>query len=626
MPSLSLNSNIASLSVQNRLESSTRALSSNFQRLSSGLRINKASDDAAGLALASALQCDTRVFTQAVRNLNDGISYLSVASAALEQLSNILVRARELSTQGANGTVSPSQRAALDEEAQALSEEYNRILAATEYNGANVFSSSVSVQSGYTAEDLMNIGFETAAEEAPAEGTMEFAAAASFEGGNTFYNIRAADLNNDGKADIIASSGSGLVTALGTGNGSFAAPQNVLTGTGSMNLGYFNADSYLDVAFTTGQSGCDVGVALGNGDGTFQEAVTYATSGVFAGTPLIGDFDEDGKVDIATALWGGPLELFTGNGDGTFDSAISHTISWNTETAVTGDFNNDGHIDVAGTSQNSQTLDVLLGTGAGSFTRSVYTVEDGPAGITAGDLNNDGADDLIVMKDGNSYFSVHMSGGESHTDISNSTPNGSPSLGDFDDDGNLDLLTIGNWAEDSNIMLRLGNGDGTFKEATSLGLSGYSAIFGPADLNNDGVTDFIAAASHVNIVPWLQETSGTTPAAPAIALNNLTGINLRTQESAEAAQTTIDSYMEEVESAVAVIGAQSSRLEFSINNLQNRAENTAVAVSRIMDVDVATEAAEFARNRILQSAGVSTLKLANLQPQMILRLLDDTKW
>ncbi len=93
---ITLGSNIASLGVQRRLAEGTARLGRSFERLSSGLRINRASDDAAGLAISESLLTDTQVYGQAIRNGNDGISLLSIADAALADLSSIVVRMREL--------------------------------------------------------------------------------------------------------------------------------------------------------------------------------------------------------------------------------------------------------------------------------------------------------------------------------------------------------------------------------------------------------------------------------------------------------------------------------------------------------------------------------------------------
>lgn len=105
MCALSLNSNLSSLNGQRRLANATNQLEDSYKKLSSGLRINKSSDDAAGLAIATSLSSDSRVYTQGIRNLNDGVSLLSIAEGALSELRNVITRIQELATQASNGTL-----------------------------------------------------------------------------------------------------------------------------------------------------------------------------------------------------------------------------------------------------------------------------------------------------------------------------------------------------------------------------------------------------------------------------------------------------------------------------------------------------------------------------------------
>lgn len=159
---LVLSSNIASLKAQRQLSLTTERLGRTFERLSSGLRINRPSDDPAGLALADDLRADARIAAVAVRNANDGISQTSIADAALEEISNILTRMSELAEQSANGTYSTSQRSALASEFLALGSEIDRIARTTEFNGVNLLSSSgnTTIQVGLdgTSDSTITIG------------------------------------------------------------------------------------------------------------------------------------------------------------------------------------------------------------------------------------------------------------------------------------------------------------------------------------------------------------------------------------------------------------------------------------------------------------------------------------
>ena len=110
---LTLGTNIASLRSQRQLTRNSSELSTVFERLSSGQRINSASDDSAGLAIADSLRADVRIYNQGVRNLNDGISLLNIADASLDSLTTIVTRLEELASQAANGVYGTAQRAAL---------------------------------------------------------------------------------------------------------------------------------------------------------------------------------------------------------------------------------------------------------------------------------------------------------------------------------------------------------------------------------------------------------------------------------------------------------------------------------------------------------------------------------
>lgn len=135
-------SNVASLRAQTQLSRTTQKLSTVYERLSSGLRINRASDDPAGLSLADSLRADSRIAAVAIRNANDGISITSIANAALDEISNILTRLSELATQSANGVYTNTQRSALASEFVALGSEIERIAVTTEFNGVKLLSGS----------------------------------------------------------------------------------------------------------------------------------------------------------------------------------------------------------------------------------------------------------------------------------------------------------------------------------------------------------------------------------------------------------------------------------------------------------------------------------------------------
>ncbi len=146
-----INTNIGSLNTQRHLYNTTARFQKSMEKLSSGLRINRAGDDAAGLAISEGLKADIRALEQAGRNAADGVSLVQVGEGALDEVSNILVRMKELAEQSLNGTLSDSERAYLDSEYTALTSEIDRISDATEFNGVKLLDgtgSSVDIQVG----------------------------------------------------------------------------------------------------------------------------------------------------------------------------------------------------------------------------------------------------------------------------------------------------------------------------------------------------------------------------------------------------------------------------------------------------------------------------------------------
>ncbi len=150
--SIVVNTNIASLNAQRNLATSQSSLNTSLQRLSSGLRVNSAKDDAAGLAISEGLTSAIRGGNQAVRNANDGISVGQTAEGALGQISNNLQRIREIAVQASNGSVSDTNRSQLQLEVDQLTQEISRIVQTTQFNGTKLLSgaSTITFQVGYS--------------------------------------------------------------------------------------------------------------------------------------------------------------------------------------------------------------------------------------------------------------------------------------------------------------------------------------------------------------------------------------------------------------------------------------------------------------------------------------------
>ncbi len=142
---LRINTNLFSINAQRNLGIHTKKLAGSFKRLSTGLRIASASDDAAGLAISERLRAQVRSLDQAKRNANDGISLTQTAEGALDETSSILIRLRELAVQASNGTVNSTDRDTLNQEFSALVSEIDRISTSTTFNGTSLLSSNTSI-------------------------------------------------------------------------------------------------------------------------------------------------------------------------------------------------------------------------------------------------------------------------------------------------------------------------------------------------------------------------------------------------------------------------------------------------------------------------------------------------
>ena len=182
---LVVNTNVASINAQRNLDTSTNQLAGSVARLSSGLRITKASDDAAGLGISETLRAQIRSINQAARNANDGISLLQVADGGAANIGNLLARLRELAAQSASGILGSTERSFLDQEFVALRSEIDRISAVTEFNNVKLLSGtgndSLSIQIGFrsSANDTLSLSLNDLTTSALSLGSTNVSTASS---------------------------------------------------------------------------------------------------------------------------------------------------------------------------------------------------------------------------------------------------------------------------------------------------------------------------------------------------------------------------------------------------------------------------------------------------------------
>ncbi len=182
---LNIRTNLASLAAQRNLGESTNKLSTAFERLSSGLRINRAKDDAAGLSIAESLKADSRIASVGIRNANDGISIIAIADGAITQITNVLSRLAELAEESANGVYSNAQRSALQLEFTALTSEVERIALRTQFNGLYLLSGggNVTFQVGFDGSSLSQVTYSGI------EATLRALGLAASDGTTHLYSI-----------------------------------------------------------------------------------------------------------------------------------------------------------------------------------------------------------------------------------------------------------------------------------------------------------------------------------------------------------------------------------------------------------------------------------------------------
>ncbi len=359
-----------------------------------------------------------------------------------------------------------------------------------------------------------------------ANGDGTFQTAVNYPAGTNPQSVAIGDFNGDGKVDLaVANRGDNDVSVLlGNGDGTFQASLNYGTGSNpcSVVVGDFNGDGKLDLAVTN-NSDNDISVLVGNGDGTFQAALPYATgSGPYA--IAAGDFNGDGKLDLAvTNFNSNNVSILLGNGDGTFQTAVNYGNGFNPQSVVTGDFNGDGKLDlaVANACSNSNcphgSVSVFLGNGDGTFGIAVnYDVGSDPLPLVIGDFNGDGKPDVAVANGGDNTISVLLGNGDgtlqNAVNYGESSEPISLAVADFNADSKPDLA-VANF-ESNNVAVLLGKGDGTFLVAPKYSAGAVLQSVATADFNNDGKPDLVAADSNGNdVAVLLGNGDGTFQAA-----------------------------------------------------------------------------------------------------------------
>ena len=215
-----INTNVMSLNSQRSLGRSQSDMQTSLERLSSGLRINRAKDDAAGLAISERFTSQIRGLDQAVRNANDGISLVQTAEGALSEVTSSLQRMRELATQAANGTYSASDRASLQDEFRALQKEIDRISNVTEFNNNNLLGSTTSIK--------LQVGWENGTDNVIAVQRKNIASTSNGVGGMSDAISTNISIGGAAAAQSTMTIVSNAIDAINNLRGDFGAIQNRL--------------------------------------------------------------------------------------------------------------------------------------------------------------------------------------------------------------------------------------------------------------------------------------------------------------------------------------------------------------------------------------------------------------
>jgi hypothetical protein len=313
-------------------------------------------------------------------------------------------------------------------------------------------------------------------------------------------DIVTADFNRDGKLDLALANGCCLPNPghtasvlLGNGDGTFQSQVDYATGRSPTSIitGDFNGDGKLDLAIAD-FAVAKVSVLLGNGDGTFQAHVDFAT-GTNPGGITTTDLNGDGKLDLAVAnLADNTVSILLGNGDGTFGPHIDYATGAEPNHVATADFNRDGKLDLSVSNSVGASVSILLGNGDGTFQSHVdYAVSSPPGQVATGDLNGDGRLDLAVVSVGSNTVSILLGNGDGtfqgHVDYPVGTVPAGVIMSDFNGDDTLDLV-VTNTASNT-VSILLGNGDGTFQSHVDYPTATYPQTSSAGDFNGDGRID-----------------------------------------------------------------------------------------------------------------------------------------
>jgi flagellin len=674
---LTILNNIAALAAQNQLNITSSNLQSTLEQLSSGSRINSGADDPAGLAIANGLSANIAALTQSASNATGGIGELQVADGALSQVTTLLNRAVTLATESATGTVSNSQRLALDNEYQSIKTEINSIGSTTNYNGGQVFtvntlnvflgdgsatgSSQIGVTTGQLSANDLNLGGAVAATGTLAEAAGSAATPASnILTGDAFTAAVVATGVLTAAAPIVT----GTTETIGTGvDAQVYTFETALVGGGAANQVWIGANGNVSafanlVSAINGATG--IGTNYGNGT-TANVNVTAAitTQGTAnGGTPNvltvtsningIGDGSLTGNsvatTSTSVATWGAVHLANGAAGDTvtvggkiyTFVAALASTPTAN---------------EVVSSSEATGLANLVLavneGTGAGTL-YGTGTVQNAnvTAAATAGHL---GTEDTFTANvagvAGNNITGVLSAGAGGFTQygfLGGANAGAAPvaTAGDTVTVGTqqysfVAALTI---PTANAVQVLVGATEATSLQNLANAVNGGSGAgegyaYGSAATANTSATAVAGATSVVfsaitkgatgnGIISTTTGSGANTFAGSLLSGGAAGSVNdLLTQPDAQAALSLIDGAVAAVAALRGNIGSTVNRLQSASNVITNQVQNLTAAENNVTAADIPTVVANLTQFSILEQTGISALTQANQQQQLVLKLL-----
>lgn len=596
--SLVVNHNLMAMTAARNLSNVYNRLGNSVSRLSSGLRVNSAADDAAGLAIRELMRSDIAVLNQGIRNASDAISMIQTAEGAMSVIDEKLIRMKELAEQAATGTYTTAQREIMNSEYQAMAAEIDRIANATDFNGVKLLDGSM-VQ-GHQGSGL-KIHFGTGNDAAEdyyyvAVGDMRATLETGLRVGNSDDRdtLRTTLLNAASKTASLADSASPTDGLFGIRFTEDFNEENVSAATWNI-YGYVDVDASRD-------SISDIVNEINAG----SQATGTVTAKAFSSTGTDNNYYGSQSLTIngysftfTTAAFASN-NLDTTNKTGVIGLGAGYDTATSVGLAIAAYINaNDSDIGAHSTyTTTSGALNIFAYEG-GAAGNSIETVTGSTYGITVGQAT--------------------LSGG-------GSTPLTASAYYDETNEEWELQIQMNHGGEKYQVQIFSMKGTVTGTTAPSIvgglisgtsmsvigGTTGNQQLYGvlPTSLTANSAT--YASMNEVSEWGQPQNGAGTTEWA---------GADILTQSAAQQALSAMDLAINKKDTARANLGAIQNRLENTITNLQIQAENLQAAESRISDVDVATEMTEFTRNNILAQAATAMLAQANSLPQLALQLL-----